>query len=60
VVPGGRYFLLCFSDKQPGDWGPRRIRQDELQRCFALDGGSIPSRTLCWRSPWVPRAPALG
>ena len=36
VVPGGRYFLLCFSDKQPGDWGPRRIRQDELQRCFAV------------------------
>jgi len=36
VVPGGRYFLLCFSDKQPGDWGPRRIRQDELQHCFAV------------------------
>ena len=35
VVPGGRYFLLCFSDKEPGDWGPRRIRQDELRRCFA-------------------------
>ncbi len=36
VVLGGRYFLLCFSDKQPGDWGPRRIRQDELQHCFAV------------------------
>jgi SAM-dependent methyltransferase len=36
VVLGGRYFLLCFSDKQPGDWGPRRIRQEELQQCFAV------------------------
>jgi cyclopropane fatty-acyl-phospholipid synthase-like methyltransferase len=35
VVPGGRYFLLCFSDKQPGDWGPRRVRQDELRTSFA-------------------------
>jgi SAM-dependent methyltransferase len=35
VVPGGRYFLLCFSDNQPGDWGPRRVRQDELQSSFA-------------------------
>jgi SAM-dependent methyltransferase len=42
VVPGGRYFLLCFSDKQPGDWGPRRVRKDELQRCFA-DGWRIDS-----------------
>jgi len=36
VVPGGRFFLLCFSDKQPGDWGPRRIRQNEIQGCFAV------------------------
>ena len=36
VVPGGHYFLLCFSDKQPGDWGPRRVRQDELEHSFAV------------------------
>jgi SAM-dependent methyltransferase len=36
VVPGGRYFLLCFSDQQPGDWGPRRIRQEELLHSFAV------------------------
>jgi SAM-dependent methyltransferase len=35
VVPGGRYFMLCFSDRQPGDWGPRRVRQDELRHGFA-------------------------
>jgi len=42
VVPGGRYFMLCFSDKQPGDWGPRRVRQDELRRSFA-DGWRVDS-----------------
>jgi 2-polyprenyl-3-methyl-5-hydroxy-6-metoxy-1,4-benzoquinol methylase len=35
VTPGGRYFLLCFSDTQPGDWGPRRVSQEELVRSFA-------------------------
>ena len=35
VDPGGRYFLLCFSDKQPGDWGPRRVSPEELQASFA-------------------------
>ena len=34
VVPGGRYFFLCFSDKQPGDWGPRRIRKEEIHHAF--------------------------
>ena len=27
--------LLCFSDDEPGDWGPRRIRRDEIQNAFA-------------------------
>lgn len=34
---GARYFMLCFSDLEPGDWGPRRIRQDEIRGSF--DGG---------------------
>jgi SAM-dependent methyltransferase len=42
VVAGGRYFMLCFSDKQPGDWGPRRVRQDELRHSFA-DGWRVDS-----------------
>ena len=24
IEPGGRYYLMCFSDRQPGEWGPRR------------------------------------
>jgi SAM-dependent methyltransferase len=32
VMPaGGRYFMLCFGDHQPGDWGPRRVTQHEIQ-----------------------------
>jgi SAM-dependent methyltransferase len=32
---GGRCFLLCFSDRQPGRFGPRRVTQDELRASFA-------------------------
>lgn len=33
--PGGVYHLLCFSELQPGDWGPRRVTRDEIRRSFA-------------------------
>jgi cyclopropane fatty-acyl-phospholipid synthase-like methyltransferase len=32
--PGGHLFLLCFSERQPGDWGPRRVTQRELRETF--------------------------
>jgi len=35
VLPGGRYFMLCFSDRQPGDWGPRRVSRAEIEASFA-------------------------
>jgi SAM-dependent methyltransferase len=35
IVPGGRYFMLCFSDQQPGDWGPRRVSRAEIESNFA-------------------------
>ena len=36
VVPsGGRYHMLCFSDRQSGDWGPRRVTQDEIRASFS-------------------------
>lgn len=35
LVPGGRYFMLCFSDDQPGDWGPHRVTRDEITGSFA-------------------------
>jgi SAM-dependent methyltransferase len=35
IKPGGRLFLLCFSDEEPGTQGPRRISQRELRAAFA-------------------------
>jgi SAM-dependent methyltransferase len=35
VLPaGGRYHMLCFSDHQPGNWGPRRISEGEIRASF--------------------------
>jgi len=33
---GGSYLMCCFSDGQPGDWGPRRVRQDEIRAAFGV------------------------
>jgi ubiquinone/menaquinone biosynthesis C-methylase UbiE len=35
VNPGGRLFLMCFSDQEPGTEGPRRVSQAELHSAFA-------------------------
>ena len=32
--PDGHLYLMCFSDRQPGTFGPRRISQDELRAAF--------------------------
>ena len=37
---GGRYYMLCFSEREPGDRGPRRIREDEIRATFA-DGWKL-------------------
>ena len=35
MKPGGRLFLLCFRDEEPGNQGPRRVSEQELRRAFA-------------------------
>jgi cyclopropane fatty-acyl-phospholipid synthase-like methyltransferase len=35
TATGGQYLLMCFSDRQPGDWGPRRVSEAEIRACFA-------------------------
>ncbi len=35
VEPGGTYYMMCFSDSQPGEWGPRRVREEEIRAAFA-------------------------
>ena len=34
LEPGGRYFLLCFSEHEPPGWGPRRVTQPEIRDTF--------------------------
>jgi cyclopropane fatty-acyl-phospholipid synthase-like methyltransferase len=39
---GGRLFMMCFSDEEPGEQGPRRVSKRELHDAFA-EGWSIES-----------------
>jgi SAM-dependent methyltransferase len=40
--PGGTCYLMCFSERQPGALGPRRVRQEELRAAFS-DGWAVTS-----------------
>ena len=35
LKPGGRVFVMCFSDEEPGTEGPRRVSKQELHAAFA-------------------------
>ena len=44
---GGTYFMMCFSDKEPGGWGgPRRVSRGEIRATFS-DG---------WKVNWIREA----
>ncbi|MGA3114157.1 MAG: class I SAM-dependent methyltransferase [Syntrophobacteraceae bacterium] len=32
--PGGSYIMICFSEHEPGSWGPRRVTQAEIRESF--------------------------
>ncbi len=34
LQPGGSYLMCCFSDRQPGEWGPRRVSQEDIRGSF--------------------------
>jgi cyclopropane fatty-acyl-phospholipid synthase-like methyltransferase len=43
VIPtGGRYYMLCFSEGEPGEFGPRRVTQEEIRASFG-DGWQVDS-----------------
>jgi cyclopropane fatty-acyl-phospholipid synthase-like methyltransferase len=42
LKPGRRLFLLCFSDEEPGEQGPRRVSRREIEDAFA-EGWKIES-----------------
>jgi ubiquinone/menaquinone biosynthesis C-methylase UbiE len=35
INPGGKLYLMCFSDEEPGTQGPRRVTRNELEQAFA-------------------------
>ena len=41
LSPGGTYYLLCFSDRVPGDDGPRRIAREEITDLFDGHGFDV-------------------
>ncbi len=51
--PGANLFLLCFSDREPPGWGPRRIREEELRPAFepAWRPVSLERATFATRMP---------
>lgn len=55
VRPGGRAFLLCWSDRNPFGYGPRRITRRELRGAFRAAAGwrveGIVAETLESRLP---------
>jgi SAM-dependent methyltransferase len=40
IRSGGRLFVLCFSDEEPGTQGPRRVSERELRDAFG-DGWAV-------------------
>jgi hypothetical protein len=40
IEDGGVVHLLCFSERTPGTYGPRRVTQAELRTAFA-DGWDV-------------------
>jgi SAM-dependent methyltransferase len=40
TAPGGRVYLLCFSDRFPPGFGPRRVSEEEIRASFS-DGWTV-------------------
>ena len=34
IYPDGKYFMLCFSEQEPGSYGPRRVTRAEIRAVF--------------------------
>ncbi|MFQ5832397.1 MAG: class I SAM-dependent methyltransferase [Candidatus Thorarchaeota archaeon] len=37
LKPGGVYYMLCFSDKEPPGRGPRRVSKEEIRKTLEPD-----------------------
>ena len=36
VRSGGMYYMVCFSEREPGTWGPRRVTRAEIRHSFSV------------------------
>ena len=48
VRPGGMYYMLVFSDREPGAVGPRRVSQAEIRRSFSSGWRVVEIRPARW------------
>lgn len=61
LAPGGKYFMLCFSDRNPGEYPlPRRIAQKESGRPSGRGGPSTASSRRSSRTPFSPKGTMPG
>jgi SAM-dependent methyltransferase len=55
--PGGRFHMLCFSDREPPGEGPRRVSQQEIRDSFR-DGWQVEQiREIAFETALYPGAP---
>jgi 2-polyprenyl-3-methyl-5-hydroxy-6-metoxy-1,4-benzoquinol methylase len=60
---GGHYYVLCFSELEAGDGGPRRVTQAELRAAFghppfrvlSIDAAEMASNLGGGRAAWLAR-----
>lgn len=50
TAPGSRLVILCFSDLQPGDYGPRRVSKAEIHDLFGPGWTVISIRAAQFRT----------
>jgi SAM-dependent methyltransferase len=66
MSPGGRLHLLCFSERVPGDFGPRRVSEAEIRSSFVgwqIDSIALtkmeltftPDGVVAWLASMTPR-----
>ena len=67
LEPGGRYLVLCFSERERGDGGPRRVTREELRATFerppfrvlSIEPALIASNLRGGRKAWFARVERL-
>ena len=60
LPPAGKYFMLCFSEREPVGYGPRRITESEIRNSSGPGGRSITSGRQSSRATPGPEGPKHG